>query len=118
MKQDHYKNVGVVILVLLFAGTYPQIEKGSDPKCFFLGVLCFGALMYIFEPLAKLFSNYWMKLGKLMGNINSRIILSIFFIIFLLPMALLKKVFTKKENDESSAWLTIEAEKHNFKNPW
>ncbi len=118
MKQDHYKNVGVVVLVLLLLAAFFQFKKGYDTKYFVIAVFCFAALMYTFEPLAKHFSTYWMKFGKLLGDVNSRIILSVFFILFLLPMALLKRVFTKTAKRQGSTWLVIEDEQHNFKNPW
>ncbi|MDB5282836.1 MAG: hypothetical protein JWO06_1911 [Bacteroidota bacterium] len=66
------------------------------------GLLTISALV----GMVGLFSNYltskiawaWMKLAEIMGAVTSKIILSAVFFLFLFPIALLQKVFSKKDN--------------------
>ena len=40
----------------------------------------------------------WMKLSEIMGAVTSKIILSAVFFLFLFPISLLQKIFSKKDN--------------------
>jgi hypothetical protein len=53
----------------------------------------------------------WMGFGKILGNINGKIILSLFFFILLVPIAFLKKIIVKKETENSNSnWQMLEKE--------
>ena len=110
-KESHYKNVGVVLMVLFIIAFLYKISS------LFWGVVICGAVLYTFEGLAILFSRYWMHLGKLLGEINSRIILSIFFILILAPTALLKKLLSSSKNEGGSTWVE-ENSSVDFTKPW
>jgi hypothetical protein len=112
MKENqHYKNIAVVLLVLLVVSF---IWKNI---IMFWIVAAVGVLLLSYEPLAKLFSKYWMALGKFLGDINSKIILSFFFLFILTPMALLKRVISSKYDCKSSTWITVE-QAPDFTKPW
>ena len=52
-----------------------------------------------------LFSNYltekihrlWTKLSHILGNVMSKVLLAVLFYVFLLPIAMLSKIFSKKD---------------------
>ena len=113
MKNQHYKNIGVVLIVMFAIAYFTQ------NKYVFFGTLAVGIILMSFEKLAILFSDGWMKFGKFLGDINARIILTIFFIFIINPIALLKKIFgTKNTPLNNTNWQKIEEETINFKNPW
>lgn len=47
------------------------------------------------KPIAKIIHLLWFKLAILLGNVNSKILLSIIFFIVLTPIALLYRIFNK-----------------------
>jgi len=44
-------------------------------------------------------AQYWLKLSKLLGEINSKILLSIVFFIILTPVAFLYRIFNKGDSE-------------------
>lgn len=110
-RESHYKNVGVVLMALFVIAVLFGINS------LFWGAAIFGALLFSFESLAILFSKYWMKIGKLLGEINSRIILSVFFVLILAPLSLLKRMFSSFTNEKSSTWVE-ENSSVDFTKPW
>ena len=108
---QHYKNVGVVLIVVL------TIAFLYNFKYLFYGTVGVGLLFFSFEKLAILFSEAWMKFGKFLGDINSRIILSIFFLLILTPMAGLKRIFNSKNASSKSTWVE-EDQPIDFTKPW
>ncbi len=62
----------------------------------------------------KLIYRYWMKFAHVLGWVNTRVILSVFYLVILTPVGLLLKVFKKdlleeKINPaESTYWLVKE----------
>ena len=84
-----------------------------------------GVLGLISEFLAKKIEWLWMKLAWVLSLIIPRILLSAIFYLFLFPVALLAKLFSKRnylqlKNPEESVW--IEEEKvfdaKGMENPW
>ncbi|MBY0476382.1 MAG: hypothetical protein K2Q24_01960 [Chitinophagaceae bacterium] len=57
-------------------------------------VLCF--IGFLIEPVGNFTHIIWMQLAKMLGYINSRILLFIIFFIILTPIAFLRKLFGKK----------------------
>ena len=117
-KQDTYKVVGVVLLVLMFIALRVKQRYNIEHNYFFFLVLGFGILLYTFDSLAELFVKYWMKLGKFLGDINARVILSVIFLMLLTPIALIRKLSTQKEQALSSSWTMIEEDLSDFSKPW
>jgi len=62
----------------------------------------------IFKPHSLFYPyKFWMKMGHVLGWINSRIILSLVFILVLLPIAFIMKLFSydplrRKKGDQNS----------------
>lgn len=95
---------GLVILWLV----YPI--KGLLITAIAIGII--GAFI---DPLAHWINWLWYKIAEVMGAIMSRILLSIVFFGFLLPLALLSRLFNGdglqlKKKDEGSYW-TITSKK-------
>lgn len=117
-KQDTYKVVGIVLLVLMFIALWAKQRYALEHNYLYFLVLAVGILLYTFEGLAKLFVKYWMKLGKLLGDINARIILSVLFLVVVIPVALLKKLSSGKATKRDSNWDTNNDEVMDFTKPW
>jgi hypothetical protein len=81
-----------------------------------------------------LFSHYltekihwlWMKLSHVMGSIMSKVLLSVIFYVFLFPIALLSRLFSKKDQlqlkrSHSNSYYTIRDHQYSgedLENPW
>ncbi len=96
MIKDTYKNILVIICGFL-ALAFFFLNKGLMPKGqFFLAIgLGIGILSLLFPVLAQWIEIGWFKLSEKMGWVSSRIILSIVFYLFLMPIALLSRIFNK-----------------------
>lgn len=57
-----------------------------------------AALCALLPPVADLVNRAWMALGRILGAINSTILLGFIFFIILTPIALLSRVFRKKDS--------------------
>jgi hypothetical protein len=54
---------------------------------------------------AKKIAQFWLYIGKILGYINSKIILGLFFFLLLMPFALIIRFFMKKKNAiKTSNW--------------
>ncbi|HEY8934184.1 MAG TPA: SxtJ family membrane protein [Cyclobacteriaceae bacterium] len=87
--QDRYKTILVMVvglLVLSIAFKTPVISFIA------IGI---GVLSIASSFAAKWIEWLWLKLALALGWINSRILLSILFFVFLLPIAWISKLFTK-----------------------
>lgn len=69
-----------------------------------------------YKPAATFIVNAWKKFGKVLGYINSRIMLTLFFIFFITPFSLLYKLFSRKENENE--WKDVSAVVVDFTKPW
>lgn len=70
------------------------------------------------KTIAEWIALAWMGFGKVLGKINSTIILSIFFLCILFPTSVLKKILSKTKKKETSKWIDINSEQINFFKPW
>ena len=90
MKGDSvYKNVliivtGLLTLNLIFNWVY-----------LLYAALLISLLSLIIPKLAVLIVKLWFKLAEVLGWINSRILLSLVFYFFLLPIAIIYRLFNK-----------------------
>lgn len=84
---------------------------------FGLGIL-FGSC--INSRIAKKIAELWIGFGHILGAINSRIILSLFFAFILIPLSYAKRIFgTKPKSTIKTNWIKVsEEEIINFNNPW
>jgi ABC-type multidrug transport system fused ATPase/permease subunit len=87
-----------------------------------VGIVCIG---FIIAPLGKYIHLAWMMLAKVLGWINSRILLTILFFVILTPVALLARLFGKTSikltaaNSKSSFMIRNHIyTKEDLINPW
>ena len=113
IKQE-YKTILVMVIGFSIIG---YLFKLKWLFYFSLGVLI---ISIINNRMANLIADLWMKFGKAIGAINSKIILSVFFVFILTPLAYIKRMFghTPKQNNHTS-WIQVkEEERVNFNDPW
>lgn len=80
-----------------------------------LGILLVSSIN---ESLASSIANLWLKFGNIIGAINSKIILSVFFVSIIIPLSIAKRIFVSKEKtDKKTNWVNVN-ERTNFNNPW
>ena len=114
-----YKTLLVMItglLALSYLFNFPPLSYAS---------LAVGLLASLSSRLAGGIEWLWMKLAQALGWVNSRILLSVVYYIFLLPLALIRRAFQKESNwkyrkDASSFYVE---RNHTYKkedliNPW
>lgn len=84
-----------------------------------------GVASLMFGIVAKWIEIIWFKIATILGWINSRIILSLLFFVFLFPLALLSRLtnknplMLKKENTESYyTERNYEYQKHDLEKMW
>ena len=75
--------------------------------------------------LAILIDRAWMWIAKILGYIMPNILLSLIFFLFLFPISLLQKLFSKKDplqirgkRDSTFLYRTREFSKESFEKPW
>jgi uncharacterized membrane protein len=74
------------------------------------------AVLSISPYMAHKISYGWEKLGKTLGWINSRVLLSLFFVVVITPIAFLYRT-KKTKHSESSDWKDSST-KNDFTKPW
>jgi hypothetical protein len=100
MKEKHIDTA----LVFSVLGTILFLIYGNN--YFLAASLGFGCIGLFIPRLSRVIHRCWMFIGEKIGYVMNRVILSIVFFIFLLPVALLSKLFrkssfTKKPNAQS-----------------
>jgi len=93
--QDRFKNLLVVVvgfyaISFLTRNRYPQFSQILGNVA--LGI---GVLSLIFPFVARWIEWAWLRLALGLGWINSRILLSLIYFVFLLPVAWISRLFTK-----------------------
>jgi hypothetical protein len=87
--QDRYKTILVIVTGFLV------ISRIFKADLFALAAVVIG-ISAVFIPLvAKGLEWIWLKIAHVLGWVNSKILLSLIFFIFLLPIAWLSRLFTK-----------------------
>ncbi len=92
-KQPTHKEVYSTIIVLALAAMLIEIVfKMQYADDVALGLL---ALAIFFYSGAKWVTIVWLKFAELLGSFNSKVLLSVLFFLFLVPIALLSRIFRK-----------------------
>ncbi len=98
--------LGFGLLSLLFKNPYLLIGSGS-------------ALAACLHPVsAAAAAKIWKKAGKAVGWVNSQVLLTTLFFIFITPLAIIFRLSHKKNKQAASTWKTTEAEGTDFTKPW
>ena len=87
--QDRFKTILVIVtglLALAWIFNLPLLGKVA------LGI---GAISIFVPAAAKAIEWAWFKIALALGWVNSRILLSIIYFVFLMPLAWLSRLFTK-----------------------
>ena len=94
------KDMLIILLISTLICLYLIFIKQSSnlySKGFFIAFSIVCLIGVFSESFANIFLKYWFLLGKTLGKINSFVILSILFFVFLFPYALLKRLFSKDD---------------------
>lgn len=85
--------------------------------CYTIASLIFiGSILHV--KLALRIAKGWLFIGKTLGNINAKILLTLFYFLALVPIAVLKRLFASKAKKEgTSAWRLVD-QSVNFNNPF
>lgn len=109
-----YRNfsIGTSILFILLA-VY-AFYKGFDIRLVYgfsgLGVFIF-LFAFVYPQIIKPIYFFWMKFAYVLGEVNTRIILFLVFVLTILPIGLLFRLFgkdlldTKLDNSKDSYWI-------------
>jgi hypothetical protein len=96
--QDRYKNILVIVIgfsliSIIINRRWPEYSRTAQ----ILGQVAIGIglLSLISSFAAKWIEWAWLKLALGLGWINSRILLSLIYFVFLLPVAWVSRLFTK-----------------------
>ncbi len=97
MKENNSKVILVMVVGFMLIATYLHFktEYATAAKVLFIVALSIGVASLI-PPLERLIVWIWEKIGLVLGWINTKIILSLVFFIFLTPFGILSRIFTKK----------------------
>lgn len=90
------------MFALIFGLLFPWIfDKTSEnwPIWPFIVLAIFWALALLAPQTLKPINKIWLKIGNVLGWINSRIILGIMFFLLIFPIGLLLKLFGKDSMD-------------------
>ncbi len=84
------------MFALIFGGLLPWIFNAESwPRWPFIVLVVFWALALILPESLRKVNEIWIKIGNVLGWINSRIILGVMFYLLIFPIGLLLKVFGK-----------------------
>jgi len=86
------------MFALIFGGLFPWIfdkTAATWPIWPFIVMAVFWVLAIIFPESLRKVNEIWLKVGNVLGWINSRIILGIMFYLLIFPIGLILKVFGK-----------------------
>ena len=120
MKQQDYKTVLVMVLGLLLIAIWREWLWMTYTA---IGI---GIAAVISANLLDLILKFWFGLAKVLGFINSRILLTLVYVIVLMPLAFLSRVFSKsnavqlKKKHGESYFVTRNHKyvKADLENPW
>ena len=91
-----------MIVLIIFFLVYRNIN-------FLYGALVAGSIGVLLPGISRKVHSAWMKLAELLGSVMNKVILGIVFFIFLVPIALLSRLFRKnpfKQKKESNSYFS------------
>jgi hypothetical protein len=94
-RQKHLETILVLVLALGVVYWFTHVKNPELGKYLLLAALILGLIGVFIPWLADKIHWAWMKLAHVMGWVMSKVILSIVFFVFLLPMALIVKAMGK-----------------------
>jgi hypothetical protein len=88
--------VGFLVLYFIFQKNYDWRIFEFKRVYFIYAALAVGVSSLMFDSIGDLILKGWMKIAEVLGFINTRIIMSLIYFIFLTPFALLQKLFSRR----------------------
>ncbi len=109
-----YPAVGAFALVFLLLSIIWKIEWAPLVG---LGII---AACLLIPPLALLVAKGWYGLAHVLGRINSFVLMSVLFWVFVVPVGALRKLISKKTADNKSTFKTVNKTyiAADFERPW
>ncbi len=102
-------------LVLIFGLFFPWLLEKASPSWPWIVAAVFAGSALILPQILKPVFIAWMKIGHVLGWINTRIILGVVFFIIFAPVALLMRLFGNdpmhRRMDEAAKTYRINSEK-------
>ena len=92
MKNEKVKALEAQLAIVVGFGLIAYYSKNTY---FLQGVLLLGLAFLLFPALGNLIAKGWFKLAELIGGVMSKVLLSVVFFVFLLPVASLAKLFNR-----------------------
>ena len=90
---ERTKHVETVLVLVLALGIIYWI---TEQPYFLLGAGILGAIGLFIPFLARIIHDAWMKLAHMLGFVMSKVLLSVMFIIIVVPMSVFSKLFRSK----------------------
>lgn len=117
--------VNTFLVFIYFIISFESLLRIKASDLFYLIPLFLCLLSLFSSKIAILFSKVWYKLSEILGNIVSKIILTIVFYIFLFPLSFLYKIFNNdrvnlKKPNKASYFVDRNHmfTKKSIENPW
>jgi hypothetical protein len=88
--------VGFLVLYFIFQRNYDWYFFEFKRNYFLYAAVGIGVSSLMFDSVADLILKGWMKLAEVLGYINTRILMTLVFFIFLTPFALLQRLLSRK----------------------
>ncbi len=102
-------------LVLIFGLFFPWVLEKPSPSWPWIVAAVFAGLALLLPQILKPVFLLWMKIGHVLGWINTRIILGVVFFIIFAPVALLMRLFGNdpmhRQLDATASTYRINSEK-------
>ena len=122
--QDRFKTILVIVIGFTALGWF--IKHRWDTETYLVEIAFgIGLISILIPPAAKAIEWAWLKFAMGLGWVNSRILLSIIYFVFLMPIAWLSRLFTKdplmlKAKDSDSLYTTRDHlyKKEDLENIW
>lgn len=86
--QDTYKSILVIVVGFIALAWIFKVPYLAEIA------LILGAIAIFSDSFAKMIERVWLKFAMAIGFINSKILLTIVYFVFLLPVALVSRLFT------------------------
>ena len=115
------KSFGLVFFVIFFLiGVWPLLNSGDLNLWSIVISVIFLILALFYSKFLTPFNSAWIKLGKLLGQVISPIVMAIVFFTVLTPINLIIKLFGKdllkiKFSKEKSYWIKREKDMGSMK---
>lgn len=115
------KSLETILVLVIALGI---VSRLTGHPWFLLAAGILGAVGLLFPLLANYIHWLWMKLGEAMGFVTSKIVLTIIFYIFLVPLSFLSKLRKRKpvklkpDNDSFYTERSFKYTRESMENLW